>query len=287
MLDWNSDLYLKFERERGQAARDLLARIPPLAPRKIVDLGCGPGNSAAILALYFRGAEILGVDTSENMLKAARERLPEANFILEDLNLWEPEEPVDLIFANAALQFAPEHEKLLTKFMSFLAPGGVLAVQMPNVLQDAAHALMRMVSVDGPWAEKLAPIAKTRAVIGSLDDYYAWLSPYSRMVDLWQTIYVHPLDGPEAMVDWFVGSALRPFLEKLDENGNRRLPCAISARAGNGLHSAGRRQGAAALSARVFRRPALIGRRQWTRAPEAGPTTAPCQCHFFAAKTSA
>jgi len=128
MLDWNSELYLKFERERGQAARDLLARIPPLAPRKIVDLGCGPGNSAAMLALYFRGAEILGVDTSENMLKAARERLPEARFILEDLNLWEPEEPVDLIFANAALHFAPEHEKLLTKFMSFLAPGGVLAL---------------------------------------------------------------------------------------------------------------------------------------------------------------
>ncbi len=217
MLDWNSDLYLKFERERAQAARDLLARIPPLAPRKIVDLGCGPGNSAALLALYFRGAEILGVDTSENMLKAARERLPEAQFVLQDLNLWEPEEPVDLIFANAALHFAPEHEKLLTKFMSFLTPGGVLAVQMPNVLQDAAHALMRMVSVDGPWAEKLAPIAKTRAVIGSLDDYYAWLSPYARMVDLWQTIYVHPLDGPEAMVDWFVGSALRPFLDKLDE----------------------------------------------------------------------
>jgi trans-aconitate 2-methyltransferase len=217
MPDWNSRLYLKFERERGQAARDLLARIPPMAPRKIVDLGCGPGNSAALLALHFRGADILGVDNSENMLQAAHERLPEAHFINEDLNFWEPDEPVDLIFANAALHFAPDHEKLLTKYMSFLTPGGVLAVQMPNVLQDAAHALMRMVSVDGPWAEKLAPVAKSRALIGSLDDYYAWLSPYARMVDLWQTTYVHPLDGPEAIVDWFVGSALQPFLDKLNE----------------------------------------------------------------------
>jgi trans-aconitate 2-methyltransferase len=215
MNDWDCGLYLKFERERAQAARDLISRIPPLAPRKIVDLGCGPGNSAAMLALYFRGGEITGVDNSENMLAAARERLPGARFILEDLNFWEAEEPVDLIFANAALQFAPDHHELLPKLMSFLSPGGVLAVQMPNVLHDAAHALMRMVAVDGPWSERLAPVAKTRAIIGSLDDYYAWVAPHSRMIDLWQTTYVHPLDGHDEVVDWFVGSPLRPFLAKL------------------------------------------------------------------------
>jgi len=203
MNDWNTELYLKFERERGQAARDLLARIPPLAPRKIVDLGCGPGNSAALLALYFRGSDIIGIDTSENMLEAARERLPVAHFVQQDLVEWSPEEPVDLIFANAALHFAPDHHKLIAKLMGFLTPGGVLAVQMPNVLQDAAHALMRMVAVDGPWAEKLAPVAKSRAIIGTLDDYYAWASPRARMIDLWQTTYVHPLDGIDAIVDWF------------------------------------------------------------------------------------
>lgn len=218
MADWDSGLYLKFERERAQAARDLVARIPPLAPRKIVDLGCGPGNSAAMLALYFRGADILGIDTSENMLAAARERLPAARFIRQDIKEWQPDEGVDLIFANAALHFSPDHHRLLPRLMSFLNPGGVLAVQMPNVLQDAAHALMRMVAVDGPWAERLAPIAKTRAVIGSLDDYYAWTAPHSRMVDLWQTTYVHPLDGHEAVVDWFVGSALRPFLNELEDD---------------------------------------------------------------------
>lgn len=215
MVDWDSQLYLKFERERAQAARDLIARIPPLAPRKIVDLGCGPGNSAAMLALYFRGADILGVDTSENMLAAARERLPVAQFVQQDIKDWESEDKVDLIFANAALHFAPDHHRLLPKLMSFLNPGGVLAVQMPNVLQDAAHALMRMVAVDGPWAERLAPVAKSRAIIGSLDDYYAWTAPHCRMIDLWQTTYVHPLDGHDAIVDWFVGSALRPFLNQL------------------------------------------------------------------------
>jgi trans-aconitate 2-methyltransferase len=217
MPDWDSRLYLKFERERAHAARDLMARIPPLAPRRIVDLGCGPGNSAAMLALNFRGADIVGVDTSENMLAAARDRLPAARFVRQDLRDWEPDDKVDLIFANAALHFASDHHRLLPRLMSFLTPGGVLAVQMPNVLQDAAHALMRMVAVDGPWAERLAPVAKTRAVIGSLDDYYAWTAPESRMVDLWQTTYVHPLEGHEAIVDWFVGSALRPFLDKLEE----------------------------------------------------------------------
>jgi trans-aconitate 2-methyltransferase len=216
MTDWDCDLYLKFERERAQAARDLIARIPPLAPRKIVDLGCGPGNSAAMLALHFRGADILGIDTSGNMLAAARERLPVARFIQQDLKDWEAEEKVDLIFANAALHFAPDHHTLLPRLMSFLNPGGVLAAQMPNVLQDAAHALMRMVAVDGPWADRLARVAKTRAIIGSLDDYYSWTAPHCQMIDLWQTTYVHPLDGHDAVVDWFVGSALRPFLNELE-----------------------------------------------------------------------
>lgn len=216
MIEWDCSLYLKFERERAQAARDLIARIPPLAPRKIIDLGCGPGNSAAILGLNFRGAELTGLDTSENMLAAARARLPQARFIRQDLADWRADEPVDLIFANAALHFAPDHHLLLPRLMSFLSPGGVLAVQMPNVLQDAAHALMRMTAVDGPWAERLAPIAKSRAAIGAINDYYDWLSPHCRMVDIWQTIYVHPLDSHDAVVDWFVGSALRPFLARLE-----------------------------------------------------------------------
>lgn len=217
MRDWDSTLYLKFERERAQAARDLLSRVPPLAPRKIVDLGCGPGNSAAILSLYYRCGDILGIDRSPGMIRAARERLPGARFVEADLANWTPETNVDLIFANAALHFAPDHDRLLPKLLSFLNPGGVLAVQMPNVLQDPAHALMRMVAVDGPWMEKLAPIAKSRAAIGSIDDYYAWLSQHVRAIDLWQTTYVHPLDGHDAVIDWFAGSALLPFLDRLED----------------------------------------------------------------------
>ncbi|HUO53332.1 MAG TPA: methyltransferase domain-containing protein, partial [Rhodoblastus sp.] len=100
MTDWDSELYLKFERERAQAARDLISRIPPLAPRNIVDIGCGPGNSAAILAHYFRGADILGIDNSDKMIEVAWERAPQARYLRQDFRDWTPEEPVDLIFAN-------------------------------------------------------------------------------------------------------------------------------------------------------------------------------------------
>jgi trans-aconitate 2-methyltransferase len=106
----------------------------------------------------------------------------------------------------------------LPRLLSFLAPGGVLAVQIPNVMQDAAHALMRMVAADGPWADRLVPVAKTRAIIGTLDDYYACLTRASSNVELWQTTYVHPLAGADAIVDWFVGSSLRPFLEELRDD---------------------------------------------------------------------
>jgi len=214
--DWNSALYLKFERERTRAAQDLLSRLPDFGPKRIVDLGCGPGNSTALLALRFPHAEIVGLDTSENMLSVAQTRMASATFVKQDIVDWRPEAPVDLIFANAALHFAPNHHELMGKLVSFLAPGGLLAVQMPNILQEVSHALIRMVAADGPWASRLVPVAKTRALISSLDDYYSWLAPITQKFEIWQTTYVHPLDGPDAIVDWFEGSALRPFLELLD-----------------------------------------------------------------------
>jgi len=103
----------------------------------------------------------------------------------------------------------------MVRLVSFLREGGWLAVQMPNNIQELSHALMRMVAADGPWASRLVPIAKTRAVIGALDSYYQLLVPICSKIDLWQTIYVHPLDGPDEIAEWFEGSGLQPFLEVL------------------------------------------------------------------------
>jgi trans-aconitate 2-methyltransferase len=215
VTEWNSELYMVFERERTRAARDLLAKASDTEPVSVVDLGCGPGNSTQLLREAFPEARIVGVDLSENMLKVARERAAGVAFIREDIESWRPEGRVDLIFANATLHFSKDHYALIERLVSFLAPGGVLAAQMPNNMQEVSHAAMRMISADGPWAERLVPIAKTRAVIGPPDEYYRLLAPLCSRLDLWQTIYIHPLESVERIVDWFEGSELRPFLMPL------------------------------------------------------------------------
>ncbi|MEK4035098.1 trans-aconitate 2-methyltransferase [Methylocystis sp. IM3] len=213
--DWNSDLYLKFEEERTRAARDLLARIPYCETRRIFDLGCGPGNSTELLARNFPGAEIVGVDKSDNMLAVARARVPAARFLKEDIALWRPPASADVIFANATLHFLPDHRRLITRLVDSLAPGGRLAVQMPDNTYEPSHAAMRMVAADGPWADRLVPVAKSLTVIGHAEEYYDLLAPLCRFIDIWKTVYVHPLEGPDDVVQWFEGSGLRPFLDLL------------------------------------------------------------------------
>lgn len=215
LADWNSELYLKFEAERTRAARDLLARIPYCEIRLAFDLGCGPGNSTALLASRFPGAAVVGVDTSDNMLDVARARIPGASFVNADIGDWRPPEGADVIFANASLHFLPDHRGTITRLLHALPPGGRLAVQMPNNTHEPSHAAMRMVAADGPWASRLLPVAKSLTVVGQAEEYYDLLAPLCRKVDIWQTIYVHPLDGPDDVVEWFAGSGLRPFLDLL------------------------------------------------------------------------
>ena len=218
MSDWNPRLYLKFESERIRAGRDLLARVPLSSARTIHDLGCGPGNSSELLAQRYPRARITGIDTSAAMLAQARLRAPQIQFINCDIAAWEPEEPTDLIFANAALHFLPDHDRLLPRLASYLAPGGCLAVQMPDVTRESSHALMRMVAAEGPWASRIVPIAKTRPIIADAESYYAWLHPLCDRLDIWMTTYIHALDGAQGIADWFEGSALQPYLERLDDD---------------------------------------------------------------------
>jgi trans-aconitate 2-methyltransferase len=214
--DWDTALYLKFEEERTLPARDLLVRLRSNA-RRIVDLGCGPATSTQLLAARYGEADILGVDNSDQMLAAARARLPAVAFEKHEIGAWGPSIRPDLIFANAALQWLPNHHELIPRLMSYLTTDGCLAIQMPDNRQEPSHALMRMVAADGPWADRLVPVAKTRGLIGIYSDYYRWLKPLSSRVEIWQTTYVHPLPGVGALVDWFRGSGLRPFLNPLDE----------------------------------------------------------------------
>jgi trans-aconitate 2-methyltransferase len=212
--EWDAALYFKFGAERAQPALDLLARVD-FTPRRIVDLGCGPGASTRMLLERFPQAEILAVSNSEPMLAEARRSLPGMTFEQTDIAKWRPRQRPDLIFANSSLQWLRNHETLFPRLMSDLAEGGALAVQMADNLHEPSHSLMRMIAADGPWTNRLAPIAETRAIIGTHIDYYNWLKPLSDRLDIWETTYVHPLSGVDEVVDWFRSGALRPFLDPL------------------------------------------------------------------------
>jgi trans-aconitate 2-methyltransferase len=216
--DWNSELYMKFESERTRAARDLLAQVLDIKPKTVFDLGSGPGNSTELLVAAFPQAQVVGIDNSLNMLEVARARVPGARFLKDDIERWSPKEKPDLIFANATLHFALDHYGLIKRLAGCLSQGGCLAAQMPNNMQEVSHALMRMISADGPWSDRLVPIAKTRAVIGPLDEYYRLLRPLCSRLDIWQTTYIHTIDGVDRIVEWFEGSELRPFLKPLSDS---------------------------------------------------------------------
>jgi len=167
------------------------------------------------------------------MLAKARARLPDLHFDDVDIATWQTDERFDLIFANAVLQWLPGHRSLLGRLVSFLKDGGCLAVQMPNNLHEPSHRLMEQVAQEGPWAEKLSSAAKSKELIGSFEDYYAWLHQAGCAVEIWQTTYVHPLAGAEAIVEWFKSTGLKPYLDSLppEESSEylRRYTAAIRA----------------------------------------------------------
>ncbi len=217
-MSWSPAQYGVFEDERTRPSRDLVAAIPETAVSRMCDLGCGPGNSTEVLAARFRNAAIEGVDSSPDMIAAARVRMPGVRFTVADIQAWDDPGPFGVLLANAVLQWLPDHASLLPRLTARLAPGGSLAVQMPDNLGEPAHRLMREVAADGPWAGKLSGAAGMRTGMGTPDWYYRVLRTGCSRVDVWRTTYHHVLPGgADAVVEWFKGSGLRPFLAPLDE----------------------------------------------------------------------
>lgn len=216
MSRWSPSQYLKFEDERTRPARDLLAAVPLAEVRVAVDIGCGPGNSTGLLAARFPEAAVTGLDSSPEMLAEARKRLPGATFVEAAAESWSPgTPPPDLVFANAVMQWVPGHLGVMARLLGGLAPGGVLAVQVPDNHDEASHRLMREVAAAGPWRAKFAaPIA--REPIPSPSVYYDRLRPLAARPDIWHTHYYHPLADAAAIVAWLMSTGLRPYLDRLD-----------------------------------------------------------------------
>ncbi len=214
--DWNAAQYLRFEDERTRPSIDLLGRVALTEPKRCIDLGCGPGNSTELVAARFPQARVEGLDSSYDMLEKARRRLPDLAFTQGDVGSWLNEGAYDLIFANAVLQWLPDHAALFPHLVRSLAPGGCLAVQMPDNLGRPSHVAMREIAAEAPWADKLRPALSARSAIGAFGDYRRWLTEAGCRVDIWQTTYVHALDGQQAIVEWFKSTGLKPFLDLLD-----------------------------------------------------------------------
>jgi trans-aconitate 2-methyltransferase len=236
-MRWDPAVYGRWADERARPFTDLLARVDVTDPDLVVDLGCGPGRLTASLAGRWPSARVVGVDSSAEMIAAARsldtgDVVARVRFVQADLREWTPDAPVDVLVSNAVLQWVPDHLDLLPAFASWLAPGGVLAVQVPGNFGSPAHLLLRELAASPPWRDRL-PQAPRTATPGPVD-YLARLAALGLRVDAWETTYLHVLDGPDPVLDWMRGTGLRPTLAALDDAAQ----AAFSAEYGERLRAA-------------------------------------------------
>jgi trans-aconitate 2-methyltransferase len=217
MPSWDPGQYLKFTDHRLRPALDLMAQIALEAPRRIYDLGCGPGTITRMLQERWPDATVTGVDSSVDMLAKARMEAPRVAFEQADIAHWSPPAPADLLFTNATLHWLDDHAALLPRLAGLLAPGGVLAIQMPDNRQSPSHLLMDEAAAAGPWHAKLARLRPVYGAMLSPDAYYRILAPVTRRLDIWETTYLHILEGDNPVVEWTKGTALRPYLDALAE----------------------------------------------------------------------
>jgi trans-aconitate 2-methyltransferase len=213
-MAWDPKTYLAFGAERTRPAADLLARVAADEPRHVADLGCGPGNSTALLRTRWPRAEIDAIDYAPEMLADARRSGVDARFIQADIAGWRPEHAYDVIYSNAALQWLPDHESLFPRLVSFLRPGGVLAVQVPRNFDEHCHRLIRRAVKDPRWADELRDVRDWWNVLEP-ERYYDLLTPVAKTIDLWETRYFHVLEGSDPVFHWMMGTGLRPFAAAL------------------------------------------------------------------------
>lgn len=216
MPSWNAGQYLRFAAERTRPCRDLVSALMLDAPRRIIDLGCGPGNSTAVLAERFPNAEISGLDNSEDMIATARKDVPGRTFEVGDIGSWAPSAPYDVVFSNAALQWVENHAVVVPRLFDFVAPGGAFAAQVPCNMQAPAHRVMRELASSSEFRTYLDSGVRQWHVHEPAF-YYDVLAPFAERVDIWQTEYLHILPNAAAIVEWYKGTGLRPFLDRLPD----------------------------------------------------------------------
>ncbi|HLU55864.1 MAG TPA: trans-aconitate 2-methyltransferase [Pseudonocardia sp.] len=209
---WDPALYLDFDDHRSRPFHDLLARVGATSPRRVVDLGCGPGHLTAVLAARWPGAQVVALDSSPDMVAAARERGIDAE--LADVVDWTPAPDTDVVITNAVLQWVPEHPRLLPRWLAALPSGAWFAMQVPGNFDAPSHALVRELLAEPRWRDAV----QVRREPASLEpaEYAELLAAHGAHVDVWETTYLHRLTGPDPVLQWISGTSLRPVRDALD-----------------------------------------------------------------------
>jgi trans-aconitate 2-methyltransferase len=228
MSSWDPAQYLKFSQPRLRPALELLARVQLDAPAVVYDLGCGTGALTGIMAERWPGAAVTGVDESADMLERAGSA-SNVRWLHQDIATWSPQGAADLIFSNAALHWLPDHETLLRRLIGFLAPAGVLAVQMPRNFSAPSHLAIAEAAREGRWRARLEPLLR-ESPVAEPRWYLDLLSSLGVRVDLWQTEYFQILSGENPVKEWTKGTWLQPLLAALAEPERTEFEAAYARR---------------------------------------------------------
>lgn len=221
-MAWDPAQYLKFAGHRLKPAIDLLNRIDIEAPAEVYDLGAGTGSATRLLKARWPQARVTGVDASSEMLAKAAAEAPDIVWQRADLAAWRPPRPVDVIYSNAALHWLGDHGRLFPDLLATLRPGGVLAVQMPRNFSAPSHTAIAEAVRSGPWRERLDPLLRP-APVAEPGFYYDLLAPKAATLDIWETEYLHVLEGEDPVKEWTKGTWLGPLLDALAEPERRRF----------------------------------------------------------------
>jgi trans-aconitate 2-methyltransferase len=221
MAAWDADHYLQFGDERTRPSVDLVSRIDVHVPETVIDLGCGPGNSTQVVRHRWPHARVLGLDSSPEMIAAARESYPEQAWILESAENWSPEAPYDVVFSNAALQWLPSHETLVRNLFDQVAPGGALAFQIPCRTYSLLTGLIDEIADDATWSARMEG-PRSALTMEAASFYYDSLADRAQALDIWETEYHHVMASPGSIVDWISSTGLRPYLAVLATDAERR-----------------------------------------------------------------
>jgi trans-aconitate 2-methyltransferase len=229
-VQWDPEQYTRYADERGRPFRDLIARIGCPAPRRVVDLGCGPGNLMPVLTEQWPDAVIEGIDSSAEMIaSAAAYASPSVSFRVGDVATWTLPADADVVVSNAVLQWVPAHRELLQSWTGSLPPGGWLAFQVPGNFSAPGHMLMRELAASPRWAAALDGVLRHHDAVAEPSEYATLLLDAGLRVDVWETTYVHLLSGPDPVLEWLRGTGLRPVLGALSPQDGAEFETSFAA----------------------------------------------------------